>query len=351
MNAGEPERFGAVCPICAGPGEPRSSLDLAERFGQEGPGVRFGALRCRAEACQAEYPIIDGIPVVRADVRDWLAGTQASVHRRTDLPVGLERMLADTFDPGSREDLDRYYLSVYARDAYPEDGATPGVVRLLDGALGLVPGGIDPGEPVLDLGCAVGRVCFELAQRGHERVAGLDANPALLRCAAGVRDRGIAEYVLKRGGVLYEPKRVACEPVHRERVSLWCADALDPPFAEGTFGCVLALNVLDCVASPMRLLERAGGLLRPGGRLVLTSPYDWSTSATPLEAWVGGHSPRSQHAGDSASVLRSLLNAGSGGVGGLRLVAERDGLEWATRLHDRAELRYSVHALIAERVQ
>lgn len=352
MRREEPEACGAICPLCAHKGAGPTGLALADVFEDSDGGVRFGMLRCVHEACQGEFPIIDGVPVVRADARDALAGGQHALRRREDLPPEMERVLADTVEPGSSEDIDRYYLSVYARDAYPADGGVPGVVRLMDEALGLIPGGLDVGESVLELGCAVGRCCFELAARGHERVVGLDANLTMLRCASGVRAHAEATYTAKRSGVLYDPVRVPVGLEGRKRVSLWCGDALAPAFAEGSFDCVLALNVLDCVASPVQLLERAAAMLRPGGRLVLTSPYDWSTSATALGAWVGGHSPRSDLGGDSAGVLRSLLTPGSGGqtIEGLRLVAERDGLEWTTRLHERAELRYRVHAVVAERV-
>jgi len=292
------------------------------------------------------------VPIVRADARDFLAAAQGALRRRSDLPTGLERVLADTIDPGSRDDLDRYYLSVYARDAYPSDGATPGIVTLLDAVLALSGAPLDPAGAVLELGCGVGRACFELAARGRGRVVGIDSNLPMLRCGSGVRAEGVARFGVRRAGVLYEPVERAHESAGRERVELWCADALDPPFEDGSFDTVLALNVLDCVVSPVRLLERASAMLRPGGRLLLTTPYDWTAGVTPMEAWLGGHSPRSDLAGAPAAVLRALLDPDAPGqtIAGLRLAAEKDGLPWSTRLHDRARLDYTVHAVVAERI-
>lgn len=353
MHADAPDQFRAVCPICRDQPDGPASLRVANEFERQASGVRHGVLRCINPNCAAEYPIVDGIPIVRSDARDFLAAAQGALRRRADLPEGLERVLADTIDPGSREDLDRYYLSVYARDAFVPEGERPGVITLLDELLNLSGTPLDPCGRVLELGCGVGRVCFELAARGQTSVVGIDANLPMLRCAAGVRSEGTARFAVRRAGVLYEPVVCKHDSAGRERVELWCGEALDPPFAEGSFGTVLALNVLDCVASPVQLLQRASAMLRPGGRLMLTTPYDWTAGVTPIEAWLGGHSPRSDLAGDPAAVLRGLLDPAAPGptIDGLRLTAEKDGLPWITRLHDRAKLEYSVHAIIAEKTE
>lgn len=75
----------------------------------------------------------------------------------------------------------------------------------------------------------------------------------------------------------------------------------------GTFARAIALNVLDCVANPRELLVSLASVLRTGGKISLTCPYDWSPGATPVEAWLGGHSERSDSNGAPEKVLRSLL--------------------------------------------
>ena len=52
---------------------------------------------------------------------------------------------------------------------------------------------------------------------------------------------------------------------------------------------LVGLNVLDCVASPREMLAGVVDALRPGGSLVLSTPYDWSPSATPAQTcWSAG---------------------------------------------------------------
>lgn len=84
---------------------------------------------------------------------------------------------------------------------------------------------------------------------------------------------------------------------------------------------------------------------------MLTSPFDWSSGATPLEGWLGGHSQRSSGGGSSEETLRALLTPGASpsGIPGLTLSAERDGLPWRVRLHDRATMAYRLHLVVAAR--
>ena len=139
------------------------------------------------------------------------------------------------------------------------------------------------------------------------------------------------------------------------RVDFWACDALALPFAPGVAEFCVALNLLDCVANPRRLLEAMAEAVQPGGRILLASPYDWSTRATPLEAWLGGHSQRAAHAGAGEAFLHALLagdaaDAPAGhAVPGLVCVAEQAGWPWQTRLHERSAVHYRTHLLALRR--
>jgi SAM-dependent methyltransferase len=133
-------------------------------------------------------------------------------------------------------------------------------------------------------------------------------------------------------------------------VDFWGCDAVDMPFSEGTFAAVVGLNVLDCVASPHALLASLPRLLAPGGKAILSTPYDWSPGATPIEAWLGGHSQRSETAGASEPVLRALLTPGAhpASIDGLRIVAEDRDLPWRVRMHERSSVEYRVDLVVIE---
>jgi len=220
------------------------------------------------------------------------------------------------------------------------------LVRLLDMAapIGVV-------ERALDVGCGAGRSAFTLAER-HPRalVLGIDTNLGLLRLAQGAA-HGTVSYPRRRIGLVYDRRRFPVSLIGSERVDFWACDALALPFAAASADLVAALNLLDCVAEPRRLLAGLAEVLRRDGRLLLATPYDWSTRATPVETWIGGHSQRAAHRGAAEPFLRSLLTAGEHpqSVPGLRLLEEMHAWPWQTRLHERSTVSYRSHLLALAR--
>ncbi|MBF6601186.1 MAG: class I SAM-dependent methyltransferase [Dehalococcoidia bacterium] len=93
----------------------------------------------------------------------------------------------------------------------------------------------------LEIGCGEGRVLRELTTR-HHRAVGIDAAPTLLRAAVGADAR----------------------PAHA------VADAAALPFADATFGTVVAYNSLQTMAvfpDMARAVEEAARVLEPSGHL------------------------------------------------------------------------------------
>lgn len=95
-----------------------------------------------------------------------------------------------------------------------------------------------PGSRTLEVGCGEGRVCRDLAARGH-RVVGLDASPTLLRLAREEDPAG--EYVL--------------------------GDAAALPFDDASFDLVVAFNSLMDVQDMPAAVSEMSRVLEPGGRL------------------------------------------------------------------------------------
>ncbi|MEZ4525336.1 MAG: hypothetical protein R2941_05380 [Desulfobacterales bacterium] len=100
----------------------------------------------------------------------------------------------------------------------------------------------------------------------------------------------------------------------------------------------------------LRELER---ILRPGAPAILSTPYDWSEAAAPVESWIGGHSQRSVSRGDSREMLRTLLAGAEKGhshqLKRLRIVSETNEIPWSVRIHERSAVQYLVHLLILEK--
>jgi len=138
----------------------------------------------------------------------------------------------------------------------------------------------------LDLGCAMGRASFELARKGPE-VVGIDFSKSFIAAAKKLAATGTYSFRLKEEGNRTRPARATAPSQKiRSRVSFRTGDALRLPKL-GTFDLVLAANLLDRVKDPKALLQKVlPKLVRPGGLLLLTSPYTWSEEFTPHARWL-----------------------------------------------------------------
>jgi putative 4-mercaptohistidine N1-methyltranferase len=140
----------------------------------------------------------------------------------------------------------------------------------------------------LDLGCAVGRSSFELARHCQE-VIGLDFSKQFIDLANRLRQRGSLRFKSLEEGELTQARRAIVPPdLDRRRVKFAVGDATCLPPDLGEFDVVLMANLIDRLPAPLKCLERLPGLLRPGGQLILASPYTWLASYTPRQNWLGG---------------------------------------------------------------
>ncbi|HEY0986182.1 MAG TPA: methyltransferase domain-containing protein, partial [Kofleriaceae bacterium] len=129
--------------------------------------------------------------------------------------------------------------------------------------------------------------------------------------------------------------------VPASRRLLVCGDALDPPLVPGVFDRVVAFNLLDAVGSPMQLLHVIDGLCKPGGEVLVTSPYAWQSSVMAESERLGGADP----AVDVAAILR----AGTALAARYQIEDEAE-LPWTLRRDARSAVSYSIHYLRARKM-
>ena len=120
-----------------------------------------------------------------------------------------------------------------------------------------------------------------------------------------------------------------------EDVELVCADILDPPFPPGSFDLIVALNLLDNVTDPLALLNQLNLQLRPGGLLLLSSPFAWHERITPRDKRLAFAVPHARM--EDRMLLEKLLTGaiplGYGPPMTFRSLAT-DRLTWHLRVHD-----------------
>lgn len=129
--------------------------------------------------------------------------------------------------------------------------------------------GVRPGVRLLDMGCGGGRHAFEAWRRGATVVA-LDYSEAELK-----EVRAVLGAMVQAGEIPgIEPDATP----RAERGGIGGAlngDALALPFADDTFDCIIASEVLEHVWADTTAIAELTRVLRPGGRMAVTVPTRW----------------------------------------------------------------------------
>ena len=324
-----------VCPGCRTLTEGRLDVRTLERQGD--------VLAC---ACGRRYPIVDGVPIVLADPTAYLRDEIATVVE-AELAPDVAALLAAAGPDAAPYPRLLEHLSIYL-DAHWGDRATPppdgpgaglAVAALVER---IAARAAQPVELAVELGCSTGRIVAELAA-GAQHVVGLDLHPGAVRRARRLLAGERLAFPRRITGRRYAPATI--EPGDRacpaDRVTLLCADALDPPLVPGFFDRVVALNLLDSVRRPRGLLEVVDGLCAPGGEVILSSPYAWTSSVMDDDERLGGDDP--------AATLTGLLTSGTGLRARYAIEDEAD-LRWTLRRDARSAVTYCVHYVRARKL-
>jgi SAM-dependent methyltransferase/uncharacterized protein YbaR (Trm112 family) len=201
----------------------------------------------------------------------------------------------------------------------------------------------------LDAGCSVGRITFELASR-NDLAIGCDLSQAFIRAARRLaRERRISFSLPSEGNLLDQFTFVLPDHFSSDRVEFIVADALRLPFARGTFSQSTSLNLLDRVSYPLAHLyelSRVNGV--SGNRCLCSSPFSWTTVATPEEHWLGG-TASGKYAGRGIDNLRRLLEGEDDILTPPWQIAAQGSVNWRLRTHANHREEITSQFLTADR--
>lgn len=115
---------------------------------------------------------------------------------------------------------------------------------------------------------------WELARSRYSLCARLAAGGDLLEvgCGTGFGLEAISPFASRCVGVEIDQVNAATAAARARHCTILRGDASRLPFADGTFDCVVALEMIYYVADQQRFLRDARRLLRPGGRVLVTLP-------------------------------------------------------------------------------
>jgi putative 4-mercaptohistidine N1-methyltranferase len=143
----------------------------------------------------------------------------------------------------------------------------------------------------LDLGCATGRMTFELAKY-FDQVTGLDFSARFIRIGTQLKESGKLNYIRQEEGQLssYQEFKLSDFALDqcRDKVEFYQADACNLKTLYSGYDLVFAGNLLDRLYDPKKFLKEIANRINKDGLLVLTSPYTWLEEFTEVENWIGG---------------------------------------------------------------
>lgn len=191
------------------------------------------------------------------------------------IPVFAPRM--EHTRAADRYDRDTGAADLYTGIAYGhllfEEGAAEGLYRTMS-SLVLA----SPGDEVLDVGCGVGRVLYDCAvARPSARFCGVDLSYQLCRRAHGILRTG-EPVPLEAWAHRGRPAAVLQTTKKLENVWIAQASAGALPFEAASFSTVAATLLLCQVEQPLLAVAEMVRVLRPGGRLLLATPFGFRTA-------------------------------------------------------------------------
>lgn len=164
----------------------------------------------------------------------------------------------------------------------------------------------------LDVGCSLGRTCFELAKGGFEHVTGVDFSTRFFRLASKMQEEGSLRYTLAEEGEIVSFHEITLESLGldsvRNKVEFYQADACNIPEKFTGYDLIVAANLIDRLYSPKSFLNSIHKRLNSGGILVISSPYSWDEAFTKKEEWLGGYRDSGEPVWTRDS-LKELLSA------------------------------------------
>lgn len=267
-----------ICPECLD-NEVRLDLEIEK---EKNGDVSAGGLAC--PACKRSYAIRDGVAVILPDKAMPAVSGTSGYNSRGMLSSYLWSHYCDIFGDPRATDAYRVWSSFFTQ----------------------------PGEVALDIGCAVGRLSFEMSNM-HSRVIGIDTSVSFIQRARELMlEKRLAFDLIMEGFVTEKRECDFGERWQYDRVEFIVADALALPFPKNMFSTVTSINILEKVPHPLKHLQDVNRVLQKHRSLfVFSDPFSWDETVSDPENWLGGRINGNQSYRGMDNVIRYLWGKGN----------------------------------------
>ncbi|SPD74075.1 conserved hypothetical protein [uncultured Desulfobacterium sp.] len=245
-----------VCPECL-PREIPLDLAISDELDDD---VTDGDLTC--PGCEKSFPVRMGVAVI--------------------LPERSRKVLNEPSGYNSRSMLSAYLWSHYC-DLFPDPDAADAYQQwssLFKGSNGLA----------LDIGCAVGRLAFELS-KAHTRVIGVDTSLSFIKNARTLlTQKRLSLDLIIEGLITKGHSFESSSNWNHDRTDFIVADALALPFPKSLFSTVSSINILEKISNPILHLTEVNRVLdKKDAMFVFSDPFSWDETVLSPDLWIGGN--------------------------------------------------------------
>ena len=158
----------------------------------------------------------------------------------------------------------------------------------------------------LDIGCATGRLSFELAKE-FTHVDGIDFSARFIGVGTALKQDETVKYKGIQEGELFTEKTIHIKELGydniKHKVEFFQGDACNLKNHFNEYDMIIGTNLIDRLYDPKLFLNDIKNRLNKDGILILTSPYTWLEEYTSKENWLGGYKDEN---GNNISTLDGL---------------------------------------------
>jgi 5-histidylcysteine sulfoxide synthase/putative 4-mercaptohistidine N1-methyltranferase len=157
--------------------------------------------------------------------------------------------------------------------------------------LDLVQPYVTPDTNVLDMGCGVGRLAFELAKTAG-RVDGIDFTARHIQHCLDLKEQGQLRYAMPTQGEIFDFHEVTLENLgfaqSPENLHFAQGDGHNLKQQFSGYDLAICHRVIEYSYHPKVLIQQLCQRIKAGGLVVLGSSYAWDLSITDIQNWIGG---------------------------------------------------------------
>ncbi len=201
----------------------------------------------------------------------------------------------------------------------------------------------------LDIGCAVGRLSFELSKT-HTWTVGIDTSFSFIQAARKLMHIKRLEFNSVVEGRITQDHACDLDPAYRfDATEFIIADATALPFRSNLFTTAASINILEKVPHPMRHLEETNRVLeKTKANFIFSDPFTWDEAVSHPDLWIGGRNS-GPFAGRGMDNLCQLLKGESGVFTPGFFIQEKGDVHWKIRKTQHLYEHITSQFVIAER--